>query len=220
MITTIPFSGFYESIHSGIIDDTEGQMFQNERGDPNAGLSERFYYMADYSAVFQNYAKEYAERFAEEFEIDLKFESLSSPREYNFTTDRIFCEISIDEVVRIAGLVDRKKLGELARERFTSRSGFISHYSSEVEDWGTLEEWDHNQIGTLVEAFIGEFEEWSIVEDFNGNGEVSNWIYGSVPTEKRAELNRLFRIADYLRHRENRDKVWYQRQQGQEMLTF
>lgn len=220
MITTIPFSGFYESIHSGEIDRAEEGLFQNERGDANGPLNERFFRICNYGVVFQNYAKDYAAAFAQETEIDLAFESLSSPREYNFTTDRIFCEISRKEVRRIKRETDPEALTKLAKRRFTSYDGFSSFYSPDWQGWGSVDTWDHNQIGTLIEAFAGERDEWSLIEDMNCNGDLDNWLCSSVLEKDKPELDRLFRVAAYLRHREERDKTWYFKSQGQSLLAL
>jgi len=204
MITTIPFDGFYESVHSSNIDFAEEGLFQNDRGDANGPLNERFYWLANYSHVLAKYAQDYAETFAREFEIDLKFESLSSPREYNFTTDRIFCEISRKEVRRLFREVNKIALYKLAKERFTSRDGFSSFYDPYWKNWGSVDKWDHNQIGTLIAAFVGDFDEGDLMQDVDCNGDLTNWLYESVPADKKAELDRLCHIHDYLREREGR----------------
>ena len=45
------------------------------------------------------------------------------------------------------------------KERFTSRSGFWSHYKNELDLWTQdYSEWDHNQIGTCFELFFELFD--------------------------------------------------------------
>lgn len=220
MITTIPFGGFYESIHSGTIDQAEEMLFQNDRGDANGGLSERFFRICNYSCVFQNYAKDYAANFAHLYEIDLKFESLSSPREYNFTTDRIFCTISRKEVRRLRREVDPEALAKVAKRSFTSYDGFHSFYSPDVASWGSVDTWDHNLVGVLISAFVGEINEWDLIEDMNCNGDLDNWLCSSVAEKDAPELARLFRVSDYLRHREERNRTWYFESQGQNLLAL
>ena len=51
---------------------------------------------------------------------------------------------------------------------FTSRDGFISHYSPDIDDWGQLRNWDHNQLYCMLEAWLEEYgDEWefAIYED-------------------------------------------------------
>jgi hypothetical protein len=97
----IPFSGFYGSLHSSLLDDAETQLFSDDQGTVHDTLQERFYRACDYRHVHTQYAKAYAQAFAEKLELPLTFESLQSPREYNFTTDRIFCNIDDETISKV-----------------------------------------------------------------------------------------------------------------------
>ena len=144
MLATVPFSGFYESVHMDAL-EREGEDFPG----------------ADWRKVFFGYAG--------------RFESLESPREYNFSTDRIFVDIPADEVRRMLAAVDPETLAQVAKDRHTTRSGFISFYSPWVGDWGPVDDWDCNQIGTLVIAFVDDDErDWQICEDMECKGTTSN----------------------------------------------
>jgi hypothetical protein len=209
--TIIPFSGFYASLHDSELEKTLELAFSDDSGMPNTGLLSHAWDAVNWGQVHEAYAKNYCERFAREFRISsLTFEELNSPREYNFTTDRIFASISLEDVRAILAKVDPAKLGEKVRECFTSRDGFSSFYSANLEDWGDVATWDHNQIGTLLQTFADqethnheEFDQWAefeLMEDAGGNGNVDNWIFGSNPEK----LNRLDRIARYLRERQER----------------
>ena len=47
------------------------------------------------------------------------------------------------------------------KERFTSRSGFISSYPNNLEAWNSDPlTWDHNELGTLLVALLSEDENW------------------------------------------------------------
>lgn len=210
--TLIPFSGFYESIHDSEIDRALEQEFSDSSGNANDGLVSRAFDWVNWRAVHVAYAKAYAEQFSEEFEIlGLEFESLQSPREYNFTTDRVFVNIPDSEVIRILAETPRTTLDAVAAEWFTSRSGFSSFYSPDVDGWGDLATWDHNQLGALVAAYVlhrreGErfdmWAEYSLCEDFGSNGDLSNWLF----TDCKPELLRIAKVGDYLRQRE--DRAW------------
>jgi hypothetical protein len=76
------------------------------------------------------------------------------------------------------------------KERFESRSGFISHYSSDVSDWGKVETWDYNQIGTLFEC-LGEPDYFEIMENACGNGEISNAVWEGISEAGKALLPEL-----------------------------
>lgn len=207
---TIPFSGFYESLHDSELDNTLERMFSDEDGNAIEGLVSRAFDAVQWRAVHIAYAKGYAESFAQEFEIaGLTFESLQSPREYNFTTDRIFVNVPADEMARILSVTPRETLDSVAAEMFTSRSGFMSHYSPDVKDWGDSAIWDHNQWGALIRAYVlhmrdgEEFDSWaehSMMEDDFCNGAVDNWLF----EDATPEFKRVDRVHAYLRQRAER----------------
>jgi hypothetical protein len=182
-------------------------MLQDDRGDTNAGLLARAQDAVQWGLVHRAYARYYAQAFAHEFTLpSLQFESLQSPREYNFSTDRIFCEISADDVDKMLDTVLLVDLVAMVRELFTSRDGFISFYSPDLKEWGLSSTWDHNQVGALllvyVEHISGESwgssnQEYDLMESAQCNGYFEEWLSDSNPTE----FARLWRVADYLRAR-------------------
>lgn len=210
MLTTIPFSGFYESIHSHELDNVLEQMVSDSSGCRPASdrVSEELWSHAPYPMI------EYTRAFVESFNmllnaeaglnIKLEWESVKSPRQYNFGTDRVFATVSFSDVQAMFAKVDRAILDKVCHDRFTSYDGFISHYSNDWRTWGSMTEWDWNQVGTIVEALIVQFLdeqwEWNITEDWNSNGDLDNWIYSSLTDEGK----RLVNIASYLRQREER----------------
>lgn len=204
MLTTIPFSGFYNSVHDSNCDEVLRRTFDNDRGD----VREDIFYLAqdkvDWRAVYNNYAAAYAGNFADEFQIKMEFEGMKSPREYNFSTDIIYCTIEPGEVQRIFAAVDKSILDEVARETFTNRSGFISFYNPDFSTWSAVTVWDHNQVGALISAYVlqqnPDFDQWvenNLMESAQCNGHLENWIFASNP----APLNRLANINDYLNAR-------------------
>lgn len=204
MQTTIPFKGFYETLHDSNIDWALARDLADENGNTYDGLVERFYMNARWRHVHEQYAKSFAENFCLHFKVKAQFSRLDSPREYNFETDRIWLDIELDEVKRLQALVPRELLQWVSTERFTSRSGFHSFYPPDLADWPPVEEWDVNHVGTLMEALVlhveGEdFDEMRLVEDLSGNGILSDWLYECNPDSKR-----LFDIRDYLVKRSER----------------
>ena len=184
-LACIPFSGFYNSIHDGNLDDALSQSFSDESGNPYDGLVSRAFDLINWQAVQQAYAKGYAENFGQAFNIKgLIFDELNSPREYNFTTDRVFVKFPLSEVFRIKRETPRAMLEDQAREMFTSRSGFISHYSPDVKSWGPVSTWDHNQLLALISAYVlhmrdgDAFDQWAVpdlMSDDQWNGQYNNW---------------------------------------------
>ena len=204
LITTLPFAGFYGSQHDAELDYAMEAMFSNDQGDPNPGLTERVSGACQWSAVHRAYAKEFTETFCEEAGIHAaRFESMDSPKFYNFETDRLFVELPLEEAQRMMRETSTDSLDQVAGERHTSRSGFISFYSPDWSTWGDVAGWDHNQLQTLVEAYVhdtqGELEEAGLMESARGNGRLEEWIADNTPG-----IERLYRVHDYLRIREAR----------------
>lgn len=204
LLTTIPFSGFYESIWSSEIDREEEQHCEYEADERQAEegipeelrldaneLAEILFKVTHYRTAYEKIARWYAEAFdswageqlgmtrkakrnrydwqsqktvVETYDADsigLQFESMDSPREYNFTTDRIFCHIPLKTVralFKASKAENHMSLRAAIRERFTSCDGFISGYPNGLDSWlaKPLQEWDHNEIGTLLVAMTGE----------------------------------------------------------------
>lgn len=106
------------------------------------------------------YIEEFLETFNEytELKIELKYKTMESPKEYNFETDRLFCNISEQHIKELyehaAG--NPLLLNEAITERFTSCSGFISSYSNVMQEWlqKPVADYDHNELATLLIASI------------------------------------------------------------------
>jgi hypothetical protein len=158
-------------------------------------FSELFFDHTEYSKVYRKVAEFYTEAFeqwaTDELELpagSFSFAEMTSPREYNFQTDRIFATIT-DEAVQAmfsrSESDNHKTLAEVIRNRFTSYDGFMSHYPNDLESWleKPLEDWDHNEVGTLLLACVElqgitrDKMECALYEHtFSGNGEESDAI--------------------------------------------
>lgn len=182
----LPFDGFYESIHDSNIDNEIEQHFQYdfEAGDDRemteAEADAVFMADVDWKAIQCEYAEAYADAFGSEFELEsLKYDDMTSPKFYNFSTDRIFCTVDADEFnSKIRKAVESDPAWkEYIRERFTSYDGFWSNYSNNIEDddW-TAEILDECQYGTMLHFYVDKI--WPaddalmyLTEDF----EMCNW---------------------------------------------
>lgn len=184
-LATLPFfEGFYNSSLSGAVDSYEEREAEwmsekecSQEHEPDTYQPEHLRISAsEYCELFFeccNYRNVYlkvAQFWVEAFDLWCKenlgtpeksfvWESMSSPREYNFTTDRVFAHVP-EGVVRM--LFDRsakdghKVLAQVIKDTFTSYDGFMSFYSNSIEAWleKPLEKWDHNEVGTLIAAAI------------------------------------------------------------------
>lgn len=209
MIIQIPFSGFYYSIHDQQLDY---ELFNSVFTDyatgchNNDNLSNHAFDAIDWRELHLDYAKNYADYFAHKFNLKLEFDSLSSPREYNFATDRIFCKIDDAEVMRIWRETKPETMINQVKSMFTSYDGFSSFYCNDFNDWNESPlEYDHNELYCLLCAWLADNEnyyddfEWRFIESNSCNGFFSELIY------KHCSIaNRLFKIHDYLNARYKR----------------
>ncbi len=198
----LPFPGFYNSLYSGEIDDIEqreaeyfAEHRQAEEGVPEElridqdKTAEILFDVTDYSAAYLRLAKEYAEALdavvSEDLDLalSLQWEEMTSPREYNFETDRIFCSMPLsvaEELLRRSEVAGHEALSAVIRERFTSRSGFSSFYSNDITDWleKPLSDWDHNEVGTLLIASMRDPDDNDLTiyyATIDGEGAYNAW---------------------------------------------
>lgn len=153
----IPFQGFYESEISMYLED---EIEYNDAQEPVSWID-----------VHHNVAEAYAERWADLMNLPIKFSRLVSPREYNFETDRIEVEINEDCVAGIrAGLLQNERFREYIVESCTSRDGFISYLSPDMDDW--KEVWGYKEVTRAFEFLEMEEHEIEerIIEDMRCNG--------------------------------------------------
>ena len=200
-------------------------------------LAEIMYRNVDYSAAYDRIARDYVEAFdwhcgelfgfsfaakrkvwsyAEKKHVThayrqdsckMQWDGMSSPREYNFETDRLFVTIPLYILERIRKQVDPAILAAAFKERFTSYDGFISHYANTVPD-KPLAEWDHNETGTLLRAALGaEWDDWPIYESMAVGStdyfdQAVKWTeFDAAVMEKRQEL-----LSDWLESDPDRAK--------------
>ena len=173
--STIPFDGFYNSYISSDIEHQIGQHIEWDCDiyDLNESEEEILYnnYLTVNTSYFYNeIAEHYTDLYIdalnerlEGFTLNAKFNLLTSPREYNFETDRIFIEIEENHAIDFIKYIIKnykKELEKKIKDRFTSRSGFNSFYKNSLDLWTKdYSKWDHNQIGTCFELFNLEEEE-------------------------------------------------------------
>lgn len=200
----VPFSGFYNSYHDDLIDREI-----EDCSPPEKRLSQMFSDGIDHGQVANLYAREYLKRLSDVAGIAMEFEEVSSPRFYNYTNDRLFAKISRQDFALILRKVRGKKLNEICHKWFTSRDGFISHYSNVPGDWGSPESWDHNQVGAALSAWVDlafsetEWTEDSIADSIYESGAISEFVFMSINNQAR----RAVRISCYLSIRKSRSAL-------------
>jgi hypothetical protein len=192
----IPFAGFYGSVHSEEVDYVHESLSMNDHGERDETLWDHLFNACSWSGAYHDYAREYARLLAYKFKVKFEFKMMISPREYNFTTDRIYVEIELAEVRRLYTEIDKGVLRKLVKERCSSRNGFISFYPNNVDVWSDdLEKWDHNMLGIMFEAWIEttqtELDELDVMEVARSNGKVEEWIFANMKPEDVTKYNQL-----------------------------
>ena len=173
--STIPFDVFYESFISADIDHQIGQQIEwdtdiYDLNEDEQQVLEDSYLSINRSYFYNQIAEDYTNFYIDAlnerlkgFTLNAKFKLLTSPKEYNFETDRIFIEIEENHAIDFIKYIIKnykKELEKKIQDRFTSRSGFYSYYKNSLDLWPkNYLEWDHNQIGTCFELFDLEEED-------------------------------------------------------------
>ena len=179
--STIPFDGFYNSFIDDDIDHQIGQQIEWDCDIYDLNVNEEKILWDSYLSVNRSYfynqiAEDYTNFYIDDlnaklnyaypnhgFTLNAKFSFLTSPKEYNFETDRIFIDIEKNHAIDFIKYIIKhykKELEEKIKQRFTSRSGYWSHYKNTLDSWTQdYSEWDCNMIGTCFELFDLEEED-------------------------------------------------------------
>lgn len=146
------FGGFYESIHGSVFDEEEKYIME----DYPKHNEEDFRFTCDRI----EYCKNYVSAISSKLGINFKFMELTSPKEYNFTTDKLSVWMTSKDLKKISSVLSSDTLKNLIKRRFTSRDGFSSWYSNEIEEWkeNKITDWNCVELGTLLDAWIIENE--------------------------------------------------------------
>ena len=132
-LVKIPFSGFYNSIHDGIIDsaleyEAECYADSEKANDIILDVLNVNHYDKIREALSKVFVDGVNELFWYEYDInlDLEFDSLKSPKFYNYSTDEIYCYVDNDKINELAALLDNENYFiEVLRDKYQSRDGFI-----------------------------------------------------------------------------------------------
>lgn len=185
------FSGFYESIHNSAFESEEESVLQDYEGKK----WDDFRWTYDY----KQYCKNYVSAISREIGIDLEFKSMWSPREYNFATDEIEVYIKSEDVDKLATVKNSDTLRNIIKRRFTSRDGFCSFYSNDIDEWNEKEisEWDEIELGTLLDAWIVENDldlenlDYAGYDYCSGNGQYVDYEETEASKERTKEAEKL-----------------------------
>jgi len=161
------FPGFYCTIFEPDetieIDNIERQRAENGVND----LPDDFDFLQYLD--YEQYRNDTAESFNDALEAELvtlgfvsgmDFQEVISPKYYNFSNDSVNVEIKLspenEKNIRKYLLDHKEEFERYIKERYTSRDGFISHYSNDSDDWLSFELDENGHVlGTLLEFICG-----------------------------------------------------------------
>lgn len=169
MIVRIPFQGFYESELNFRLDfevESDGEHYETDMDD--------LYDKVDWKKTFSQVSQEYANQWLLETGLDGKFESLQSPRFYNFETDALYVTLPEESLVKIKNkcLEYKEEFSKFVKDQCSSRDGFISFVSNDLEEW-LLDDWDEVQYQValmFIEEEIDTDTEENVIDWLSGNG--------------------------------------------------
>lgn len=132
-LVKIPFSGFYNSIHDSVIDsaleyESECYADSDKANDIILDALNVNHYDKIREALSKVFVEGVNELFWHEYDINLglEFESLKSPKFYNYSTDEIYCYVANDKINELVALLDNENdFIKALKDKYQSRDGFI-----------------------------------------------------------------------------------------------
>lgn len=148
-IEALGFTGFYQGIweqSENKYNEIQSMKYGDYEDIESLQFIEDWGFGSDYrDKIAKLFAEYYIDLLNDVLDLDLKLvsQSVSSPREYNFTTDRIFCNVEIGDydeliskLIKLANAPEnRDDMAETVRCNHSSCSGFISFMSNDLEEW-------------------------------------------------------------------------------------
>ena len=166
------FEGFYNSYLdlSENIEVGEGEEFC---------MDEEQFDEIDWDKTNENVSKFYLNYFKDELSdffksigvLSLEFIKVDSPKYYNYSTDKLVCNIEIDKDVFVHELrkYDFDNWEQFLKNNFTSYDGFISFYPNDPNEWTELIaekfEDDNIIIETLLKFYLEQNEEFYKIKE-------------------------------------------------------
>ena len=102
------------------------------------------YFSQNFEELKEEICKVYAQNyfndieFETDIELDAKFDSLGSQQTWLCSLDRFFVEVPTNKAQSLLNWILNNRyeeLKEIVRDRFTSRDGYVPHYSKNLNEW-------------------------------------------------------------------------------------
>ncbi len=171
------FPGFYGTLFEGDIESfsdgendyiKEDYFFDAEKN--------KDFYIGDfiknreYEARVGKLACDFIEKELSEYTEKIEFESIDSPKEYNFSNDSINCTVTPKiEAIKSFIYENKEKYEQFLIDNFKSRSGFMSFFAYDFESWKeyTKDFTDYSEKGVYLGSILQFICEQLEIEDIN-----------------------------------------------------
>ena len=165
------FEGFYNSY----LDLSENI----EVGDESYSMTEEQFNEIDWNKTNENVSKFYLNFIKDELKdffneigiINLDFVKIDSPKYYNYSTDKLVCNIEVNKNKFLTELqkYNFEAWRQFLKNNFTSYDGFISFYPNDPNEWAELItekfEDDNVIIETLLQFYLEQSEEFGFIKE-------------------------------------------------------
>ena len=164
------FNGFYNTLFENILDNATEFAIDNYNEQNNTLLNYDDFNF-NFDSIMQEICKDAVIKIEEKLNeiginCTINFETLVSPREYNFSNDSINIEINFKKFSQVIEILDQNydSFSEYIKHNYTSCSGFISSFSSYASDW--MEdlrqdaENETHKVGAVLDFILQEIEEY------------------------------------------------------------
>ena len=164
------FNGFYNTVFEDLIDNATEFAIDNYNVQNGTELNYDDFNF-DFDSIMQEICKDAVSKIEEKLNeiginCTINFETLVSPREYNFRNDSINIEINFKKFSQVIGILEQNfdSFSQYIKDNYTSRDGFISSHSSYASDWmEDLREDAENEthkVGSVLDFLLQEIEEY------------------------------------------------------------
>lgn len=153
ILIRVPFIGTYEALDRLIDSECEREAEYLEEY-PQEGYEDGFYASFDMHSFLLDYVGEISDICKLP---SLKFQYLSSPREYNFSTDKIICSVDRNELWELySERLVMTDYGDAVRAATTPRSGYSTFYDEDDCFYESVDDFVDNSavLGLILEAYL------------------------------------------------------------------
>ena len=164
------FNGFYNTLFEDLIDNAvDGAIeYHNEQNNTDLVYDD---FNFNFDSIMQEICKDAVSKVEDKLNeiginCTIKYETLVSPREYNFSNDSINIEINFKKFSQVIETLEQNfdSFSQYIKYNYTSYSGFIPSYSSCASDWiedlKNDAENEAHKVGAVLDFIFQEIEEY------------------------------------------------------------